>query len=120
MPVSTIPQLIDFSPAFALSIPVTTLQHLLDSVLPTVQAAAASAHASIDSLTAQTNNAGSVSTTISGNAFHVGFSVTITEVLGIKVLESGQKVPAVTGSSHSVSAGSVLDWLIGLTGAALM
>jgi hypothetical protein len=114
VPVSTIPQLAGFSPSFAFSIPVTTLQHLLDVVLPTVQAAAASSHASVNTLTVQTNSAGSVSTTISGSALHLGFSVTITEVLGTKTLENGQLVPAVTGHSHSVSAGSVLDWLVGL------
>jgi len=114
VPVSPIPPPIDFSPSFAVSIPVTTLQHLLDAVLPTVQAAAASSHASIDSLTAQTNTAGSVSTTMKGSALHIDFSVTITEVLGTKTLQSGQKVPAVIGNSHSVSVGSVFAWLIGV------
>jgi hypothetical protein len=114
VPVLTIPQLGGFSPSFAFSIPVTTLQHLLDAVLPTVQAAASSSHASVDSLTVQTNNAGSVSTIMSGSAIHIGFTVTITEVLGTKTLNNGQKVPAVVGSSHSVSVGSLLDWLTGI------
>jgi len=104
-------------PSFALSISVTTLQHLLDAIAPTVKSAASQNDVSVDAITVQTSSPGSVTTSFVGKLpLSIGFTVTITEVLGTMTLSDAQppqSVPAVIGNSHSASVGSILDWFIG-------
>ena len=105
-------------PSFALFIPIAALQHLLDAVTPTVQAAASQNSVSVDTITVQTSSPGSVTTSFSGQlpGNLVGFTVTITEVLGTEALpdvQPPQSAPAVIGSSHSASVGNILDWFVG-------
>ncbi len=105
-------------PAFALSILVTTLQHLLDAVAPALKTAASQQDVSLESITVQTNSPGSVNTSFIGHLpLDVPFSVNITETLGRQPLPDAQppqSVPAVIGNSHSASVGSIFDWLVGL------
>jgi hypothetical protein len=104
-------------PSFALLIPVGTLQHLLAAVAPTVQAAASQNSVTVDTITAQTAAPGSVTTSFAGHLpANLGFTVTITETLGLVPLANAnpsEKVPAVIGNSHSASLGSLLDWFVG-------
>jgi hypothetical protein len=104
-------------PSFALLIPLAPLQHFLDAVAPTVKAAASQNSVTVENITAQTSAPGSVTTTFTGHLpLSVGFTVTITEALGIVPLAGAnppQMVPAVIGNSHSTGVGSLLDWFIG-------
>lgn len=108
-----------FSPGFALGIPVETLQRLLDAVAPGVKAAAAQQDVRLDSLIASVMAPGSVTTSFSGEGHLLGigvpFTVSATEVIGLTAAtDGGAAVPAVLGTSHSSSVGSVLEWLVGL------
>lgn len=104
-------------PSFGLLIPVAALQHFLDAVAPTVKVAAAQNDVTVDAITVTTNSPGSVTTSFTGELpLSIGFSVTITEVLGTVALSGAnppQMVPAVIGNSHSTGVGSLLDWVIG-------
>jgi hypothetical protein len=116
VPLLPVPDPSGFSPSFAMSVPITTLQRQVDAILPTLQAAASSNDVSIDSIKVTTSGKGSVVTTISGSGpLDIPFSATLTEALGIvEVPDSNpfQSVPAVLSSSHSSSLGSILDWLV--------
>jgi hypothetical protein len=104
-------------PSFALLIPVGALQHFLDAVAPTVKSAASQNSVTVDAITAQTTAPGSVTTSFTGHLpANIGFTVTITEILGIVPLANAnppEMVPAVIGNSHSTGLGSLLDWFIG-------
>ena len=114
-------------PSFALSVPVTTLQHLLDLSVPSIKSAASSQHLTVDTVTAQTSAPATVTTTMSGHLpASVPVTITITETVGLTAAPYGpssQKVPAVLSSKPSSSVGSLVDWLVGvlfpLIGAAL-
>jgi hypothetical protein len=107
------------SPGFALGIPEQTLQRLLDAVAPGVKAAAAQQDVRLDTLIALVMAPGSVTTSFSGEGDLLGigvpFTVSVTEAIGLKAATSGgSAVPAVLGTSHSSSVGSVLEWLVSL------
>ena len=104
-------------PTFALFIPVATLQHLVDAVAPTIKSAASQNHVSVESIPVRTSSPASVVTSFVGDLpLSVGFTVTITETLGLVPVPNAdppQMVPAVIGSSDSSSVGSILDWFVG-------
>lgn len=101
--------------SFALSIPLRTLQGLLDALAPVLIAAASQQGASLDSLSIQLNQSGSITTSFSGSgALDIPFSVSVTETLGTKFhpdAQPPQHVPAVVGSSHSASVLGIPDWV---------
>jgi hypothetical protein len=114
---NTVPLLpVPEGPAFALSIPVTTLQTFLDAAAPLLKTAASQQGASLESITVYTNSPGSVTTSFIGTGTAgIPFSVSVTESLGTKSLPAAlphQSVPAVIGSSHSASVGGIPDWFI--------
>lgn len=115
VPLLPVPEPAGLGPAFALSIPVATLQHLLDAVAPAVKLAAKQNDVSVDSMTVQTFPPATVLTSFRGSLpLDIPFSIAITENLGTKQApDSIQMVPAVIGSSYSASVGSFLDWFIG-------
>lgn len=102
--------------SFAISIPVTTLQKLLDALAPALKAAASQQGASLDSLTVQISSPGSVTTSFTGSGtLGISFSVSVTEALGTTFLgdaQPPQNVPAAVGSSPSASVGGIPDWFI--------
>lgn len=105
-----------FNPlSFAVSVPLRTLQGLLDSLAPVLKAAASQQGASLDSLSIQLNQSGSITTNFAGSgALDIPFSVSVTETLGPKFLSGAQPpqhVPAVVGSSHSASVAGIPDWM---------
>jgi hypothetical protein len=111
-PFTTLPPFNTLGPSFAVSIPVTSLQDLLDVATPGLNATASQNGASIDALTVQTSSPGSVTLSVVGKLESViPFTFTVTEVLGRRLIHP-RHVPAVIGTSHSASAGDVLDWLI--------
>jgi len=105
-------------PAFALSIPLRTLQNLLDAAAPTLKAAASQQGVSLNSITVIATSPGSVTTSFVGSLPpDVPFAISITETLGVKPLPNAQppqSVPALIGSSSSTGVGNVWDWLLGL------
>jgi Bacterial Ig domain len=117
-PVLSVPDPSGLSPSFALSIPARTLQSLADTALPSLQAMANGQGVELDSINVSTAAPGSVTTTFSGSKFDVGFSVTITEKLGLVPVSYGfsddpESIPAVVGSNDSASVGDLLDWVLG-------
>ena len=106
-----------FSPSFAVSATTVALQKLLDAAAPGLKSAASGQGVTLDSITVQMNKPSSVKTHFSGSLpLGIGFSIDVTETLGVVPLANAdpeQSVPAVTGSSHSSSVGSVLDWFLG-------
>jgi hypothetical protein len=112
VPILPIPNLAGISPSFALAIPIATLQHLVDAVVPGVKAA--SPVPLTLEITVKTESPGSVTTKMAGSAAGVDFTVIITEILGTRLLDDGRLVPAVIGSSSSVSVGSLFDLIVGL------
>jgi hypothetical protein len=116
-PVLTIPSPGTF-PSFALSIPVKTLQYLVDAITPSVKSQASSQGFAIDTITAQTSSPATVNTNVSGHILKgtVPASFTITETVGLKAVPGGpsaQMAPAVLKTDSSSSVGSLLDWIVG-------
>jgi hypothetical protein len=117
-PVLTIPNPGSF-PSFALSIPVTTLQHLVDAITPNLKTQASSQGFAIDTVTAQTSSPATVNTNVSGHILKgtVPASFTISETVGLKAVPGGppqQMAPAVLATDSSSSVGSILDWIVGV------
>jgi hypothetical protein len=117
-PVLTIPNPGIF-PSFALSIPVTTLQHLVDAITPTLKTQASSQGFEIDTITAQTSGPATVNTNVSGHVLKglVPASFTISETVGLKAVPGGpsaQMAPAVLATNSSSSLGSIVDWIVGV------
>ena len=117
-PVLTIPNPGAF-PSFALSIPVTTLQHLVDAITPTLKSQASSQGLAIDTITAQTSSPATVNTNVSGHVLKgtVPASFIISETVGLKPVLGGppeQMAPAVLATNSSSSVGSILDWIVGV------
>lgn len=98
---------------FALSVPTTTLQAILDVLLPQIVSQAASNDFDVSSATIQTNASGTVTTTISGSILNVSTTIKLEETLGIRQRSSGSFMPAVVSSSSSASVGNLLDKIIG-------
>jgi len=117
-PVLTIPNPGIF-PSFALWIPVTTLQHLVDAATPTLKTQASGQGFAIDTITAQTSSPSTVNTIVSGNILKgtVAASFTISETVGLKAIPGGppeQTAPAVLATDSSSSVGSIVDWIVGV------
>jgi len=99
---------------FALSIPVTTFQSILDAIFPTLQVAASKQGLSLKSATVQTNRPDTVKAQFDGDLPLTSFSATFTEVLGTQQLpDSVQTVPAVIKSDFSTSVGDLFNWVVG-------
>ena len=100
---------------FALSVPVTTLQTLLDAMMPDLVAQAASSDVTLETGRIQVDSAGSVTTTFTGQLpASIGITANLTEKLGTaQRAGTQQSMPLVVSSSHSVSVGDELDWFIG-------
>jgi hypothetical protein len=117
-PVLTIPNPGIF-PSFALSVPVTTLQHLVDATMSTLKTQASSQGFAIDTVTVQTSSPATVNTTVSGHILIgvVPASFTISETVGLKAVPGGPSVemaPAVLATDSSSSVGSIVDWIVGV------
>ena len=117
-PVLTIPNPGIF-PSFALSIPVTTLQRLVDATTPALKTQASSQGFAIDSITAQTSSPATLNTNVSGHILKgtVPASFTISETVGLKAEPGGpsvQMAPAVLATNSSSSVGSLVDWIVGV------
>jgi hypothetical protein len=100
---------------FAMSVPTSTLQLILDAMFPQIKAKAADHDFKVESAVITTDSTGSVTTTLSGSP-SIGFSLTasLTENLGVvQAPNTVQMMPAVVSSSHSTDVGSLLDWIIG-------
>jgi hypothetical protein len=117
VPFLQVPNPVPF-PTFAISIPVTTLQHLLDTAAPSIKDSASSQHLTVDTITVKTSAPATVATSISGHLpADVPLSVTISETVGLKAPAYGpasQLVPAVISTNSTSSVGSLLDWIIGV------
>jgi hypothetical protein len=105
-----------FSPSFALSIPVSTLQHLIDAIVPTLKSEASKLGLAVDTITAQTSPPATVNTNVSGHVLKgaVPASFTISETVGLKPVAGGpsvQQTPAVLKPDSSSSVGSLLEWI---------
>jgi len=116
-PVLTIPNPGAF-PSFALSIPVKTLQYLVDAITPSLKSQASGQGFSIDTITAQTSSPATVNTNVSGHILEgtVPASFTISETVGLTAVPGGpsaQMAPAVLKTDSSSSVGSLLDWILG-------
>lgn len=127
VPLLPVPHGTLLSPAFALSVPTTTLQRILDAALPAAQAAASQGGATLKSLTVSTTPPATVTTTASGDlplAFPFDgaapFSITILEMLGRQqrpdpvAPEVMVNAPAIIGSTHWSSSGDAFDWFVSL------
>ena len=111
---------VELFPSFAVSIPVTTLQHLVDAETPSLKTEASKQGLTIHSVTVHTNSPNQVQTSVDGQLASVSIvpaSFTVTEtvdVIAVPDSPSGQLAPAVTATSSSSSVGSLLDWVIGV------
>ncbi len=112
--------------SFAMSVPTTTLQSLIDAVFPQVKAAVDGTFATLDAIRAGTRPPDTVTTSIDAHTL-LGISVSaqLTEKLGAPLNPGlGQHLPAVVGHDSSGSAGDVADWVAGVLlppfGAALL
>jgi hypothetical protein len=118
VPLLPVPDPSGLSPSFAVSVTTVAMQKLLDAAAPGLKSAASGQGVSLDSITVKMNQPSSVTTHFSGSLpLGIGFSLDVTETLGVVPLANAdppQSVPAVTGSSHSSSVGSVLDWFLGV------
>jgi hypothetical protein len=106
-----------FYPSFALSIPTTTLQHIIDAIKPTLKAQAADQGFALDTVLAQTSSPATVNTNVSGTVLKgvVPASFTISETVGlVAVPDTAQMAPGVTATNSSSSVGSLLDWIVGV------
>jgi hypothetical protein len=100
---------------FAFSLSTETLQSILDANFSDIAAQAASHDFTLQSATIRTDNSGSVVTTFSGSLpLGIGMTATLTETLGMaQRAGTAQFMPVVSSSSHSVSVGSAVDWVVG-------
>lgn len=114
VPPVPVPDLAAFTASFGLSVPLRTLQKLVDAIAQDVKDAASAQGVTLDALTVQTISPESVATHFSGHLpLDVPFDMTVTEVLGLKQLsDATPMVPAVVSSSHSSGLGNVLDLII--------
>lgn len=101
---------------FAFSVPTTTLQFILEVMLPEITKEAASNDFTLNSATIQTDTSGSVTTTFSGTLpASVPLTATVVEKLGIVQRSvSDQFMPAVVSSSNSTSVGDAAQWIVGV------
>lgn len=104
---------------FALSLPTTTLQLILDILLPQIIAQAASNHFDVNSATLQTNASGTVTVTLSGTLpASISMTAKLEETVGIRQRpypgSYSTSMPAVISSSSSASVGDLLQWIAGI------
>lgn len=117
-PVLTTPPLGTLA-SFALSIPVTTLQHLIDATKPALKTQAAEQGFAMDTVTVQTSAPATVNTNVTGHVLEgtLPASFTISETVGTTAVPGGPSVlaaPAVLKTDSSSSTGSILDWIAGV------
>jgi hypothetical protein len=101
---------------FALSVPTTTLQTILDALKPDIVSSAADHHFTVNTATIKTTAPGTVTTTLSGSLpASIPMTATVTETLGSVQRSSTvlSKMPTVVSSHGSSSVGDDLDWFIG-------
>ena len=101
-------------PAFAVAIPTTTLQKMIDAITPGIKAAASDQGVNIHSVEVHVNSPGSVTVGFVGDALiGIPFTVAVTETLGIRPLANAdppQSIPVVLGTSNSSSLAGIPDW----------
>jgi len=105
--------------SFALSIPVTTLQHLVDATKPALKTQAALQGFALDTVTVQTSGPATVNTNVTGHVLEgiLPASFTISETVGTQAVPGGPSTlhaPAVQHTDSSSSTGSILDWVAGV------
>jgi hypothetical protein len=111
---------------FAMSVPTTTLQSLIDAVFPQVKDAVDGTFATLDAIRAGTRPPDTVTTSIDAHTLlDIPVSAQLTEKLGAPLNPGlGQHLPAVVGHDSSADGGDVLDWVVGVLlppfGAALL
>ena len=100
---------------FAMSAPTSTLQTILDAMLPKIAAKAADHYFTVESAVIDVNTTGSVTTKLSGSLpLGVSMTASLTENLGVvQVPNTVQMMPAVVSSSHDVSVGDLAAWILG-------
>lgn len=101
--------------SFAMSVPTTTLQSLIDAVFPQVKEAVDGTFATLDAIYAGTRPPDTVTTSVSAHTLlDIPVSARLTEKLGAPFNPGlDQDLPAVVGHDSSADGGDVLDWLVG-------
>jgi hypothetical protein len=106
----TPPVLVPGTAAYAVSIPATTLQSLLNAAAPTISAAAARHNLTLDTFIVTTTPPDIATTAMSGSIpGGVPVVLTFTETLGTEALPSGQSVPTILRSQGQSSVGNIFD-----------
>ena len=103
---------------FALSVPTTTLQTVLQAMLPQIQATAKDNDFYVDSASIHTNDAGTVTTTISGSiGLGIGslpLTASLAETVGVQQAPNTvQMMPALLSSTSGASVGDLPEWFVG-------
>lgn len=106
-------------PSFAISVPVTTLQRLVDASTPALKSQAASQGFQIDTIQVSTSSPAILKTHVNGHILKgtIPASFDIIETVGLQQVAggpTGQKAPAVLSTTSSSSVGSLLDWIAGI------
>jgi hypothetical protein len=104
---------------FEISVSAGTLQKLADALLPQVRAQAARQGVTVESITVTCTPPNMVATVARGSVSGVGFTLTITETLGLVAAggaTAGQVVPSVTGTA-GIDV-ELPNWLVLLSGIA--
>ena len=104
-------------PSFAVSIPVETLQRLVDAMTPALKSQASKEGFDIDKITARTSSPATVDTIVTGHVLDgtVPATFTISETVGVAPVRGGQSAqmaPTVLATNSSSSVGSILDWIV--------
>jgi hypothetical protein len=113
-PPSTVPPATEPMFGFAMSVPTTTLQLILNAMFPDMATQAAASDFNLENATIQVDASGSVTTSFSGQLpFSIPMTASVTEKLGI-AQRTGieQFMPVVTGASSSVSVGDEAQWFV--------
>jgi hypothetical protein len=113
-PPSTVPPATDPMFGFAMSVPTTTLQLMLNAMFPDIATQAASSDFTLEDATIRVDASGSVTTSFSGQLpLSISMTASVTEKLGIaQRTETEQFMPVVTAASSSVSVGDEAQWFV--------
>lgn len=116
VPILNVTPLEGISIGFAVSVPTSTLQTIVDATFPSLQASANSSGAVLYSATVVTQPPNMVTVSISGQHELVTFTTSIIETIDARPLpapNSQQKVPTVIARNNS-TGGSVWEWIVGI------
>jgi hypothetical protein len=99
---------------FAMSVPTTTLQLMLNAMFPDIATQAAASDFTLEDATIRVDASGSVTTSFSGQLpLSIAMTASVTETLGIaQRTATEQFMPAVTAASSSVSVGDEAQWFV--------